>query len=174
MARRFRWILLLVVLLATGWYIWSPRRAWDRFLTALVTGDEQLLSATVDFPTVRENLREDLRTALAAAPGSSGNLSTAVLGVLTDQVVNVAVTPQGLSDLLAGLATAQPGADTKDGIITQTARFRYRGPSRVDIAVGTSDAPDDAKGILTFSRSGLSWRLTRVWSDRLTTHGESP
>jgi hypothetical protein len=166
--RRLRWLLLVLVLAIGGWYAWSPRHAWDRFLGALVSGREAELQATIDFPILRDNLRHDLRTALVRKSGSDSPIASGISGALVNSVVDMTVTPQGIARLVTGFGTRTPRPEDADSIRvgTETA-FHYRSPSRVDVRVWPRGDDEQDGGIFTFERSGLSWRLVRIWSDRL-------
>lgn len=166
MSRPFRWLLLFAVLIIGAWYVVAPRRAYDRFLRALLTGSEAELVATVDFPRVRDNLKQDLAPALERAAGGVG---AALGGVFVEQAVNSVLTPTGLAQLVNGfgsLRTRRNEAPAEDARTVTS--FRYRSPSRVEVRIRSSTDPASGAGILTFSRTALSWRLTRITSDALT------
>ena len=67
MVRRFSPLLWLLPLLlfVGGWYWVAPHRAYDRFLQAVAFGNESSLAASMDLPLVRQQLKQDLRTAVA-------------------------------------------------------------------------------------------------------------
>lgn len=167
------WLLLLLVVITGVWYWQAPRRSWERLNRALITGREAELQAVIDFPILRDNLRADLRTAIAARGGASGGLLAEASGVLLDQMVAASLTPSALSQLISvfGMREARPGEGS--GMIQASrVKYRYRSPSRVDVEVRPEGGEATAGGILTFERSGLSWRLSRIWSQRLTAPGD--
>jgi hypothetical protein len=172
MPRSFRWLLALTLLVAAAWYVITPRRAYDDFRVALLTGSESGLQATVDFPAVRDNLKRDLAPALDRA---GGRLGATVGGVLMEQAVNSVLTPTGLSQLVTGFGSIRRSAvdvsDTPGDVVTT---YRYKSPSRVEVEIRPAGDPDATAGVLTFTRSALSWRLTRISSDRLMTDGNRP
>lgn len=172
--RRLRWLLLLAILAVGVWYWWAPRHAWDAFLGAIVSGDESRLGATIEFPLLRENLRHDLRQAFAERGRANGGEGLGALGgALIDPLVDLTVTPQGLARLVTGFGMRSPRPGEVDSVKAGTeTRYRYRGPSRVDVRVRPADAETQSAGIFSFQRFGLSWRLVRVTSDRLADLGE--
>lgn len=171
MRRILRWLLPLAVLLIGVWYVTSPRRAWDHFLHAIVTGQESELQATIDFPELRSNLRRDIRTALASRPG----VPAALTGPLADQIIATAVTPRGLSRLVTAFGTRTPDPTDIDSLEASTVTsFRYRSPSRVEVRIRPTGADPEQSGIFTFSRSGIHWRLTRISGSSLPTLGGAP
>lgn len=169
MSRSFRWLVLLAVLIMGAWYVMAPRRSYQRFLQALLTGSEAELVATVDFPLVRDNLKRDLAPALERAAGRGGAVFG---GVLVEQAVNSVLTPTGLAQLVNGFGSLRTRRDeAPDPDARTVTSFRYRSPSRVDVRIRSSADPASGAGILTFSRTGLTWRLTRITSDALTGAG---
>jgi|CXWL01.1.fsa_nt_gi hypothetical protein len=171
MARFLRWTLLVVVVLTGAWFYFAPRRAYDRFIQAVAFGNEAELEATVDFPVLRMNLREDLRKGIEARArtGIGATAAIAMLGGLVD----AAVTPEGLSQIVTQFGTRRPGPDAADSLTGKTVTaYRYRAPSQVDVVLYPEGRTADAGGILTFTRSGLTWKLTRAWSPRQTTGRE--
>ncbi len=84
-------------------------------------------------------------------------------GAVIDPIVDMIVSPSGLEQLVTSFGTR----DTD--LAQQTVvSFRYRSLSRVDVHVRSSVDPEREAGVFTFERSGTTWRLSRVWSDRLT------
>ncbi len=166
MTRFLRWILLLALLGLGAWYWFAPRRAYHRFLNAIAFGDAAGLAATVDFPLLRMNLREDLRAGLerTAGTGAGAAVASGVLGALVD----AAVSPEGLSQIVTGFGMREPGEAADDSLTAgAVTSFRLRSPSRMDVILYPEGKTADDGGILTFTRSGLGWRLTRAWSMRL-------
>lgn len=167
--RKWPWILLLTLVVGGAWLWVTPRRAWDRFMRALVLADTNTLNDVVDFPALRTNLKHDLRTAIAErADGGQLGVPAALSGMLIDPIVDVAVSPAGLTQIVTSFGTRQPATDAVGEARDRTVvSYRYRSPSRVDVRVRSSDDADTASGIFTFERSLVSWRLVRVWGDRL-------
>jgi hypothetical protein len=62
-------------------------------------------------------------------------------------------------------------SDTPENVVTS---FRYKSPSRVDVRIRSAESTDANAGVLTFTRSALTWRLTRITSDRLMSAGSRP
>jgi hypothetical protein len=172
---RFRWLLLALVLLTGVWYYLTPRRAWDDFLEAIVTGQEARLQATIEFPILRDNLKGDLRAALEGRVQGEAPVLAGLSGVLIDPLVNATVTPQGLARLVTGFGTRTPHPDEADSLAAGSeTSWHYRSPSRVDVRVRARGADPIDAGIFTFQRFGLSWRLVRIWSERLATLETAP
>lgn len=168
---RLRWLVMAALLLTGVWYLYTPRRAWDRFMRGIVLAQPKDMDATIDFDALRDNLRQDLRIALQR--NDAGDLATQVGGALLDQLVAQTVTPRGLTALVTAFGTRTPTAADRDSLnaITVTT-FHYRGPSTVEVRVHPASTDAQGAGVFTFTRSGLHWRLTRIWSDRLARLGD--
>ncbi len=161
-------VLLLGVVLAGVWYHQAPRRAWDRFNRALILGSESELHRTVDFPILRDNLKRDLRVAFESGAGTSNAALGGIAGALIDPMVDATLTPQGMARVLTIFGTRRGDPNTESSLL-QTGRtsFRYRSPSRVDVLVQPADGEPSSGGIFTLARSGFTWQVVRIWSDRL-------
>jgi hypothetical protein len=172
MPRSFRWLLAITLLVAAAWYIVTPRRAYNDFQIALLTGSESGLRATVDFPALRDNLKRDLAPAFERA---GGRLGASVGGLLMEQAINTVLTPMGLAQLVNGFGSVRrSAADVSDTSWDVVTRYRYKSPSRVEVEIRPAGDPDATAGVLTFTRSAFSWRLTRISSDRLMSAGSRP
>lgn len=162
-------MLVAIAVVATGaWYWFTPRRAWNQFVEALALSDATALEQLVDYPRVRTNLKADLRGAIDQR-GATKGIAPAVGGVMLDPLVDIMVSPDGMAQLVNTFGTRATATDQ-----TTVIAYRYRSPSRVDVHVRSSVDAEDAAGIFTFERSAISWRLVRVWSERLATSAESP
>lgn len=172
MPRSFRWLLLITLAVTVVWYVVTPRRTYDAFQMALLTGSESGLQATVDFPVLRDNLKRDLAPAVERA---GGRLGATVGNILLEQAVNAVLTPTGLAQLVTGFGSVRRSAvDVSENPPEVVTTFRYKSPSRVDVRIRSAADSDAASGVLTFTRSALTWRLTRISSDRLMSAGSPP
>lgn len=161
-----RWLLVLLVLLAGAWFWVAPHRAYDRLMRAIAFGSREELAVVVDFPAVREQLHTDLAAAMTRR-GQRG-LGEAVVSTILDQALDAVLTPSGLSNIVTGFGTRTPNGALADTVEARTdVSFHYRSLSRVDVHIRPRGEPDAQSGILTFTRDGVRWRLTRIWSERL-------
>lgn len=160
------WLLLLLVVLVATWFWVAPHRAYDRLLQAVAFGSEPGLAASIDFPVVRAHLKDDI--AAAVARRSRSRIGGAVTAAFLDQAVDATLTPSGLADLITAFGTRTPRRGAADTLVAGTdVTFRYQSLSRVDIHVRPEGDSDANAGILTLTREGTSWRLTRIWSEQL-------
>ncbi len=142
--------LLLVLTGVATWYWVTPRRTWERFTYGTAFLDRSDLAATVDFDAVRSNLRADMAAGIRERVTSTGGIA----GMGT-ALVDAAVSELGTADGLAQLFTQMAMGTT-----SPRPTFKYRSLSRVDVELRQTTT---RMGILTMTRSGLHWRITRVW-----------
>jgi hypothetical protein len=156
--KTLRWLLLIVVVLTGIWYVWAPRRAFDRMMRAVVLGDDTALATTIDFGTLRQNLRTDLQTALDGGIKAEPSLKATLATTMLEPMLQAMLTPGGIAETVNAMALA--GLDADSVATAVEPRFRYRGPSTVEVELGGTVA--DPAGTLTFSRRGAQWQLTRM------------
>ena len=155
-------VLVLLIVAAAWWYaspIWTLRAMRD----AAKEHDAARLSAYVDYPALREDLKADLgryvMSEAAKRPGDAGSklgavIATAFLG----PIVDAAVSPEGVEAMLAVQNRKEsqaprpvPASAGDDPVIDRDGfdSFRVHGK-------------DASKGALVFHRSGLGWKLVGV------------
>jgi hypothetical protein len=117
------------------------------------------LTATVDYEAVRANLRSDMMAAVRERVKGADGLGELGVG-LVDAAVSEVGTAAGLAQLFTSIAMGMGRPDPS---------FRYRSLSRVDVELRQSPT---RSGIMTMTRSGLTWRITRVWGDGFTPRSE--
>jgi hypothetical protein len=156
--KTLRWILLVAVILTGVWYVWAPRRAFDRMMRAVVLGDEAALATTIDFGTLRQNLRTDLQSAIDGRVKAEPSLKATLATTMLEPMLQAMLTPNGIAEAVSTLSLAGVEADSVATAVEP--RFRYRGPSTVEVELGGTI--DDPAGTLTFSRRGAQWQLTRM------------
>ncbi len=101
-----------VFVFAVLWTVWPYWAIYD-LQTAMVKGDKVRLSSMVDWDSVREGMREDLKAAYAAKIRSADPriqaLGQAVGGAVIDQVVQRQINPAMLSEnAKAGMSDRNP------------------------------------------------------------------
>ena len=97
---------------AVLWTVWPYWAIYD-LQTALVKGDKVRLSSMVDWDSVREGVREDLKAAYTAKIRSADPrmqaLGQAVSGAAIDQVVQQQINPAMLSEMAKnGMSDSNP------------------------------------------------------------------
>ncbi len=170
--KRTTFLSVLLLVGAGGWYYWAPRAAADRLREAALAGDERTLERLVDFPRVRQNLKADLRAEFAEQADPVlrdhpliGAVAAGLGGPIADGAVERLVTPSAIA------ALARWGQDEQGGPVDDSdVAYRMRNTGLSEFVVTARSRHDrDAEPVtFTFGRSGLQWRLVRVWSDEFT------
>jgi hypothetical protein len=160
---------LLGVVAAAGWFYLTPHFALMRLRAAAEAGDSQALREMVDFPAVRQSLKDEARDAVSdeiggRTVGALGTLGGVLAGAVVDRVVDVAVQPQGIAALTRGV---RPGARTRaEGADRPERDVKVkRGYESVDrFVVSFRDRESGAQHVaLVMRRDGLlDWKLSAV------------
>lgn len=179
-------VAIAVIVLAAIWYVVSPFQAFAGLAEAARVGDRNKLEQGVDFPAVREGLKAQLNARLVTAIGADKALSDGPFGALgallgptvVDQVVDAAVTPDGvaaiirsgkapLSDVAPGKSALPPPAETAPPAVEEgppakrRTRFAYTDLNHVRATTYSTDA-DRTPLSWVLERRGLGWKLVRI------------
>jgi tetratricopeptide (TPR) repeat protein len=154
------------------YYVWSPYHAAASLRNALDDGDPIELAATIDFPSVRASLKEQIKNQLAEsslqdAQGNSAaaSPSSTVLSMI-DQSIDLYVTPEGISGLVKKSApfsqeqlaqTISPDTAAKILIAFNSLPVRNQGPASLGDFVLDWD-----KAMLRLQFQGMGWTLKRI------------
>ncbi|MDA7787878.1 DUF2939 domain-containing protein [Sphingomonadaceae bacterium] len=167
---------LLFVALGAGWYFASPGYSMMQLRDAAVEGDTEALEERVDFPAVRQTLKDDLKTRLATEIGSDdeGALGSAFAMALIDPMIDGFITPEAVAGLvekgeMLSPASGEAGGGDASGNAAEEeqapewvieregfSRFTARPKSRE-----SGEVAPDAPGLI-FERDGLGWRLVEI------------
>jgi hypothetical protein len=95
-------------------------------------------------------------------------MGATIAGAMMGAMVDAAVTPSGLSQIITGFGTRTVTSNSADTTaVGTTTAYRYRSLSRVDVLLHPADETPDDGGVLTLTRTGMTWKLTRAWSTKL-------
>jgi hypothetical protein len=157
-----RWLIAVAVLLVItggGWLWGSPYLTLWQLKKAADAGDLAAISAKIDYPAVRADLKTQLHDRLGGGDGSAlDKLGAAVAERFADPVVDAAVTPEGMRALFASAAVAEaarPGF-AKSG---KPGEMRMRRDSFGRFSLVPAKGPGP---VVVFALQGLSWRVTAV------------
>ena len=133
--------------------------------------DGEALSEHIEFPSVRQSLKDQMNAAFARQMSKDEAVKDSPLvafgaafaGMIVERTVDALVTPAGITQLMAG-EKPDPGATEK------TSRARDRGPFEdasmsyegFNKFVVTVAGDDGKKGRFILRRRGLGWKLTEV------------
>jgi hypothetical protein len=151
---------LLVVALA---YVVYPYATLYRLGQAIRHGDASTLGSMVDWPAVREGIKEDICDSVIDQPQDARNgtqlppFGAGFVRGIASNAVDAKITPEAL----VAAAADQPAAQPAQGAAVQVSWAFFSGPSAfvVDLRAPGQDQPIRLQLDL---RSG-SWQVTRVW-----------
>jgi hypothetical protein len=169
MNKKIALVLLCVgTALLIAYVVAGPFITMHRIREALASGDSDALAANIEFPALRDHLKEQLNSMLLAqtAKDLKGNpfagLGTLLVTRMAEAYVDAAVTPAGLSRLMSGRRpepgpASEPPEHARD--VFRGAHYSYRGLSRFYASVPTVNGANIS---FEFTRYDLSWRLTDI------------
>ena len=159
---------IAVVLLGfAAYFVAGPYLTLYKLKSGVEARDAEAVAECVDFPALRQNLKDQLQAALAKRIDSQQNPLAALAANLAvtfaDPVVDRLITPQGLAELMAGqkppLASSEPSTPAPPAKKPlEDASFGYE--SFDEFVVSVPSAGGAIRFVLT--RSGLSWKLSRI------------
>lgn len=156
-----RWLIALAVLLvvaAGGWLWGSPYLTLLQMKKAADARDLAALSARIDYPAVRADVKTQLRERLGRADGSPlDRLGAAIAERLADPAVDAAITPEGMRALFASAAVAQAARPGLMRVEPGEMRVRRDALGRFALTSANGAAPE-----VVFELQGLTWRVTAV------------
>lgn len=153
-------ILILIIL-----YIWlGPVISLNAIIHAAADKDSERLKELVDFPLMRENLKEQLNAQVTKSlmKDMQDNPFAAMLsgmaGTISDRIIDSIVTPAGL----LGLARIDKDEKAKNcNIATIYSRVSYSFDSSSRSTVSLKDQGEKSAKLM-FVRNGINWRLVNI------------
>jgi hypothetical protein len=164
-------LLVLAVLFAGVWLYFTPYLALTRLQKAAKNGDTQAMTELVDFPSLRESVKTNVRSSVEHAVSRRHNpigmLGGLLAGAVASPLVDAFVTPQGIAALTEG---ERPGSRAhRDGDGGANVRVKNvkvkRGYESVDLFVVHFVDRDDGheRMALLMRRDGIvHWRLSGI------------
>lgn len=168
-------LLVLAVLLIVGWLAASPYYAMYALGKGIDNEDKDALEEVVDFPVLRQNLKDTLSTVITSKmTKEAGDNPFAALGMMManamiDPMINSMVTPAGLAKL-SKKELPQPGeknvptsttpqeSSESESLTSRNYKLEYETMNRVAVRPeGVEDPP-----VFIFKRDVLFWRLVDV------------
>lgn len=162
-------LLLLVFLALVGWVGAGPYWIAGEIRDGIRAGDTAKLERHVDFPQVRDSLKQQLSAAITArAEAESGDnpfaqMAAGIALALVDGMVDAFVTPAGLAGLSSGRAGG--GSESPDGNGEsrpepfRNARYTWESHDRFAIRIPAENGEDV---IFLLTRAGLQWQMTSI------------
>jgi hypothetical protein len=165
----FSSLLVLAVLFGAVWMYFTPYLAMNRLQKAAKAGDTEALNELVDFPSLRESVKTNVRSAVENSVSHSHNpfavLGGLLAGAVASPLVDAFVTPSGIAALTEGERPGQHrGANSGDGVHVKNVKVE-RGYESLDVfAVHFVDRDSGKERMaLLLHRDGLfHWKLNGI------------
>jgi hypothetical protein len=165
---RGKWTGLAIVLAAAafaGWYCYSPVYTLQQMRAAAQSNDSDALSAYIDFPALREDMKAELMAQLikesqkdkSAFGGLGLALGSAMIGPMIDGMVSPAgiraafIANRGKASGEAAKPAMKPFELEDNAVIDRRSFSEFAVKSR-----------DGSGGAMVFTRHGLGWKLSGV------------
>jgi len=164
--KKLWWVAAVLAVLAGVYLIGSPYLTVYRMKSAAERHDGPGLSEFIEFPSVRQSLKDQLNAHLANEMASDPDMAdnpfsaigTALAGTLAEKMVDAYVTPAGISRLMSGASLSDKGDSSSYGSNPlDGASMGYQSFDRFAITV-KDDQGENIEFVLR--RRGIGWKLT--------------
>jgi hypothetical protein len=163
-------IIGLVLVIVVGYVAAGPYLTISAIKTSIVEQDSEKLSENIDFPNLRQNLKNQLNAVMmksAVTELKDNPFATLAVGFATkmvDGMVDSFVTPSGLAAIMEGKKPSKKGSEEnitppKKENLFKNARTTYVSKSKFAVWV-PNDQGEEA--IFILQRDGLSWKLVNI------------
>jgi hypothetical protein len=160
-------ILAGAILAGVIYTVASPYIAVNAMHQAAIQRDADTLVEYIDFPQVRQNLKDQLNAMMldemttSAADNPFAVLGMAMGGALVEQFVDALVTPAGLISVMNG-GSLDPAADPNPPTLDDAdIQMSYQAWDRFHVQIAAPDA--DTATVLVLRRTGLwQWQVTDI------------
>jgi hypothetical protein len=171
---RLRSLILFLVICLVGYLGAGPFLTLNSIKNAVETSDSVQLSEDIDFPAVRQNIKEQFSTAMTSkaeselSDNSFAALAVAFSDKLVEGILDTFVTPTGITSLLSGENPLSKKADSQTknersqqqlADLWENSRFSYESTDRFSIWV---KGENGAEVRVVLKRDGLKWRVTNI------------
>ncbi len=161
--RKLLTILVIAALILGGWYVASPWLAMKGIVDAAQDRDLEALDARIDFEQLQSDTSGRFREAIDESTRDGGaleQLGGALVGGLGDLVIENAITPRGMANLVtvgsfgASLVPERFRGQELEWDVERQGLNRFEGVSTWE------DGSAGPK--MLFTREGIGWELTGV------------
>ena len=169
--KRLAWIIAVLAILLAGYGATGPYRTVSAIKTAVVEQDAEALAEHVDFPVLRQNVKEQLNAFMAEklvdelSDNPFAGVAAALGSRLIDTMVDAMVTPAGLARAMEGRKAARSLRDAhsdprpRRANLFRHARYTYDSWRQCSVSVPRQQGSEIR---FVFRRAGLSWKLTNI------------
>ena len=166
------WLVGLLVIFAIYLYA-SPYLVLNNIKNAAEQGDADKLSGYIDFPSVKQSMKDQVKAAMVKELASSKEqdgfeaLGTMLGAVMIDPLIDGLVTPDGVALMLQGqkldfdLNNDTPEDKPKGKNEDIDYKAGYLSFNRFKVQVIDADDPNESIDVI-MHRDWLSWKVTRI------------
>ena len=166
------WLVGLLVIFAIYLYA-SPYLVLNNIKNAAEQGDADKLSGYIDFPSVKQSMKDQVKAAMVKELASSKEqdgfeaLGTMLGAVMIDPLIDGLVTPDGVALMLQGqkldfdLNNDTPEDKPKSKNEDIDYKAGYLSFNRFKVQVIGADDPNESIDVI-MHRDWLSWKVTRI------------
>jgi hypothetical protein len=168
-------VLAAVVALVAAWAV-APVLAAQGLIRAAKAGDARKLEALVDFPSLRQSLKEELNAELVArlrrdpdmADSGLGGLGLMLAPMLLSGAVDTLVTPEMVAEMVVTAEAPDPTrpperepGDARDADDIHQS-WGYRDLNHFAVTLTDRDRPDQQLALILERRGLFAWKLAAV------------
>lgn len=164
-----------LALFALAWAA-APVFTAKALIGAAKAGDERKLEQLVDFPVLRESMKEELQAELVSrmrrdprvAESGLGGLGIMLAPMLVSGAVDVLVTPEVVADMVRTAEApdptrpADPDPTDRDDANDIHQSWGYRSLDEFAVTLTDRDRPDDRLALILERRGLFEWKLAAV------------
>lgn len=164
-----KWLIMAaagLMALGAGWYFLSPSMAMSSLRSAALEGDKDELTERIDFPAIRQSLKDQFNAHLMAEMAKKKNdgfagLGAAMAAAMVGPMIDGMITPDGMKTMVKAGKFPKPG----DAVGPANDPDLKWAVSRKGFDKFTA-TPQGKNGqkvpTLVFKRDGFSWKLTDI------------
>ena len=172
MKKLLPWLAGLLVIFAIYLYA-SPYIALYNIKNAAEQKDADKLSGYIDFPSVKQSIKDQVKAAMAEELAASDEqdgfeaLGTMLAAAMIDPLVDGLVTPDGVALMLQGqkldFDSSNDSSEDKAKINNEDIDYKagYLSFNRFKVQIIDADDSDESLDVI-MHRDGLSWKVTRI------------
>jgi len=167
------WVVIGLVLAAVAGYVAAgPYITLSEIRAGFVEQNSEKLSENIDFPTLRQNMKEQFNAVLMKNAATElkddafAAIGTALATELVDGIVDSIVTPSGLVGMMEGknpfesiIGETSVNITPKKEDLFKNARYSYDSMSKFSVWI-PNDKGEEGRFVL--KRDGLSWNLVNL------------
>jgi hypothetical protein len=153
---------LLIAALLAAWYVLSPFALLRSLSDAVKNNDRDAIAADVDFPAVRDGLKQQfdsyVQTRAPRKRNPFSNLLLQLAPAIGNQVIDAIVTPDGVATILRQHAPQTSGGTSRPSL--WRGNFSWIGPDHLRATYANARHPDQPIALDLERRGLFGWQIT--------------